>query len=188
MQPRWPGYPAPVGIDPYVPATRAQTPREQMELPPAKAWRPTRPGDIIGLQPQGGAFGYQGPDQGYALKLASRLKNRVVLAAGESWHEAENAAIGVANRRASLFGRAPITDDVELAFLVMGFLPAGLPAAVVQRLTAIRHSFMPDLAHDPAAQRRVAESVAEDVVRSTPEAVRSRMSDGEVLVSIDSLR
>ena len=35
------------------------------------AWSPDRPGDIVGFQPSGDRLGYQGPDQGFAIKIAN---------------------------------------------------------------------------------------------------------------------
>ena len=44
-------------------------------------WRPVRPGDLDGAQPRGPQLGTQGPDQGYALKLANLLRPALRLAA-----------------------------------------------------------------------------------------------------------
>ncbi|HEY4334100.1 MAG TPA: hypothetical protein VGM78_16070, partial [Ilumatobacteraceae bacterium] len=46
------------------------------------SWMPDRPAEIAGRQPSGPRLGYQGPDQGYMLKLAERFRGKVVLSSG----------------------------------------------------------------------------------------------------------
>ena len=46
-------------------------------------WRPDRPGDLGGAQPRGPRLGTQGPDQGYALRLATLLEPALRLQPGE---------------------------------------------------------------------------------------------------------
>ena len=72
--------------------------------------------------PAGAGLGYQGPDQGYALKLAERFEGRLVLAAGEREDDALAGCCAVALRRASLSGRAPVVHDLRLALELFGFL------------------------------------------------------------------
>ena len=45
-------------------------------------WMPDRPAEIEGRQPAGALLGYQGPDQGYVLQLADRLRGRLHRHAG----------------------------------------------------------------------------------------------------------
>ncbi len=52
------------------------------------SWTPTRPGEIEGFQPEGPRLGAQGPDQGYALRIASTLRPKVQVAAGENVDDA----------------------------------------------------------------------------------------------------
>ena len=173
-----------MAVEPFVVSNRDNLPRKGTELPPARRWVPGRPGDLGVGQPEGGQFGYQGPDQGYALRLADLFHDRVALGRGESWHDAEYGVIAVACRRASIFGRAPIKDDLELGFLVWGFLPDGLPQDLVDRLVALRRPVFADVAHDAFDQRRISEAVPEDVLRSTPADVRRRMASGENLITL----
>ena len=66
----------------HVPVRLADKARTGTPIPPAKAWKATRPGDL--RPPAGrGELGRQGPDQGYALLLARRFEDRLVLAPGE---------------------------------------------------------------------------------------------------------
>ena len=89
----------------------------------AASWRADRPGEVVGSgQPSGPALGNQGPDQGYVLKLAESFRDRLVLAPFESAADAITGASAVALRRASLYGRAPVGHDLELALTIFGFL------------------------------------------------------------------
>ena len=105
-----------MAVDPYVAASRESRLRDRTPLPPARAWHTGRPGDIEFDQPMGDGFGYQGPDQGYALKLAERLRRQVTLKDGETWDDARARALDIALRRAALLGRAPISEDLEMGF------------------------------------------------------------------------
>ena len=86
------------------------------------AWMPDRPGELAGRQPPGPRLGYQGPDQGYALTLAARLRPQLRVPAGERVDDAVAGCTAVALRRASLFGRAPVIHDLRIAFTIWGFL------------------------------------------------------------------
>lgn len=88
------------------------------------SWHAFRPGDLVdgGGQPCGDLLGRQGPDQGYALSLARRFEARLRLGEGEHLADAVVGCVGVALKRAALFGRAPISEDLEVAFGVFGFL------------------------------------------------------------------
>ena len=52
-------------------------------------WHADRPGDLKGRQPVGARLGYQGPDQGYGLLLANRVRPELVLQP----HEAADDAV-----------------------------------------------------------------------------------------------
>ena len=68
----------------FVPAPVVDTARSYSSphVVPA-SWSPDRPGDIVGFQPAGERLGYQGPDQGFALKIANGFKDRLHLQPGE---------------------------------------------------------------------------------------------------------
>lgn len=107
----------------YVPVDPADQPRDYESAPRRdKSWEADRPGETIGApMPEGGLYGNQGPDIGYALKLVGLRKDRVKVQADESLHDAEAGAVAVAMRRAGLFGRAPILADIDVAYTVWGF-------------------------------------------------------------------
>ena len=128
-----------------------------------------RPGEVVGGEsPSGPGMGHQGPDQGYALKLAQRFVGRLVLAAGEREDDALAGCCAVALRRASLFGRAPVVHDLRLALELFGFLIDADAALVSWR----RARFAGAAGHHGYhVKLRLAELVSEDTLRSTPAAV-----------------
>ncbi|MCB0957827.1 MAG: hypothetical protein KDB12_16870, partial [Ilumatobacter sp.] len=52
------------------------------------AWMPNRKAELTGFQPSGPQLGYQGPDQGFALKIAAGFRDRLQLAPGEDADDA----------------------------------------------------------------------------------------------------
>jgi hypothetical protein len=104
------------------------------ESPPRRPepWWAERPGDLDAGQPTGAALGWQGPDQGYALVLAARFRDRIHLADGEHVDDVLAGATGIALRRASRLGRAPVIHDLEVALTVWGFLDRDPPAELIQ--------------------------------------------------------
>src|SRR5436190_19114405 len=106
----------------FVPPVMADKPRPTLPIPPAGRWVATRPADLPSAQPRGRRLGSPGPDQGYALLLVQRFHGKLALASGEDEHDAIAGAVAVAMRRASIFGRAPILADLELALGLFGFL------------------------------------------------------------------
>ena len=101
------------------------------------AWRAGRPGEVVdqGGQPWGTRLGSQGPDQGFALRLARAFRPRLRLGPGEQVADVVVGCVGVALKRAALFGRAPVADDLEVAFGLFGFLDEPLvgPALAERR-------------------------------------------------------
>jgi hypothetical protein len=82
------------------------------------SWKPDRPGVVDGPQPYGPRLGTQGPDQGYALVIARRLETELELKPGELAEDAVQGCLGVALKRASLYGRAPVVHDLRPPFKV----------------------------------------------------------------------
>lgn len=134
-------------------------------------WVPVRPGDIEGFQPSGDRLGYQGPDQGYALKLASGFNERLQLQPGEKARDAIAGCLGVATRRASLFGRAPVVHDLTIAFTIWGFL--GRRNA--DELLEMRRPLFAGLGHGHhyTEVRAIADRVPESTLRMSPQEVEA---------------
>ena len=155
------------------------------ESPPRRPdpWLAVRPGDLEGRgQPEGAGFGVQGPDQGYALTLARRLRDQLVLAEGESADDAIAGCLGVALRRAALFGRAPVIDDFRVAFNVFGFLDADPPEELVEfRRPRFAEA---DSSHHYAEVRDLALLVPEATLRMSPDEVAARRADWRALLAL----
>jgi hypothetical protein len=134
-------------------------------------WLADRPGDLVGLQPEGRMLGDQGPDQGFALVLARRFEDRLHLADREHAEDAVAGCVAVATRRASLFRRAPVIHDLEIAFTVWGFLDPSPPAELV----ALRGPLFAAVAHHIhyGEQRAIAHHVPESTLRMSPADVRA---------------
>ena len=128
-----------------------------------------RPGEVVGIEPSvGPGLGNQGPDQGYALKLAERFAGQLVLSAGEREDDALAGCVAVALRRASLFGRAPVMHDLRLALELFGFLDEAGADLVAWR----RGRFAGAAGHHGYHVRlRLADLVPAETLRLTPAAV-----------------
>lgn len=135
----------------YVPVVARDRVRVSERLPTPSSWVADRAGEVRdhGGQPTGPLFGSAGPDQGYALGLFKRLQ----LSLGSvSEDDARAAIVGVAMKRASVFGRAPVLKDLSVAAGLLGFL-GGTPANV------------DGIAHDYLRQRHVVDGFSADQLR-----------------------
>ena len=160
----------------YVPAT-AKAP-SIYRSPPRRddPWVADRPGEVVGSEaPAGPGLGNQGPDQGYALKLAERFAGQLVLAPGERENDALAGCVAVALRRASMFGRAPVMHDVRLALELFGFLDEAADAELV----AWRRDRFAGAAghHGYHVKLRLADLVPAETLRLTPTAVASARTE-----------
>ncbi len=145
----------------FAPILQEDEVRPAYRLGPPAPWRAARPGDLVPGRPAavpGG--GSPGPDQGYALLLARRFADRLVLRPGERRDDVLAGAVAIALRRASLLGRAPVAADISLALDLFGFL-AEAPAGLV----AERARLFAGLAHDYSRLRALAASVPEASLR-----------------------
>jgi hypothetical protein len=158
----------------YVPVPLADKPREGEPIPPARRWTPSRPADLKAGQPIGRMLGRPGPDQGYALQLVRRFDDRLAVGSHDEHEDAVAGCVAVALTRASLFGRAPVITDLELAFTVWGYLREVEPPA---ELVAFRKALFEGARHDYTAQRAIVDRVPETTLRLTPAAVRDRLGD-----------
>ena len=138
------------------------------ESPPRRrsSWLSGRPGEVVdGGQPRGDRLGSQGPDQGYMLLLARRFEGQLSLTDGEHERDALAGAVGVALKRASLFGRAPVVHDLTVALTIWGFMGVA-PAELVERR---RHLFEEVWhPHHYDAVRRIVDLVPEAALRQSP--------------------
>ena len=134
------------------------------------SWHPDRPAEIRGRQPAGTRLGFQGPDQGFGLRIAESLRSAVRPQAGESVEDALRGALLIGLRRASLFGRAPVVHDLRIALTMWGWLDASPPAELVE---ARRHAFagVANQAHHYEQGRALVDQVPEATLRMSPQQV-----------------
>jgi hypothetical protein len=123
-------------------------------------------------------FGNQGPDQGYALVLAERFHGRLLLTENEDEHDVVAGCLGVGLARASLFGRAPVIHDLELAFGLWGYLDTA-----PDDLVAFRKPLFAGASHHYWDQRAIADLVPESTLRLTPAEVRRRLGEWRSLIN-----
>jgi hypothetical protein len=159
----------------FVPTLPEDQVRDAYQLEQPRPWQADRPADFQpGRLVTGHGRGVQGPDQGYALRLARRFEEKLSLASGESFEDVSAAGVAIALRRASLFGRAPVIADLELAFSLLGCLGssgergvggAGAAADAPADLVAWRAARSKGLSHHPVEARELAEAVPESTLR-----------------------
>jgi hypothetical protein len=163
----------------FVPITETDQVRPAYRLATPLDWRQDRVAEVRGpVHPKGRVLGVPGPDQGYALLLAHKLfEDKLELTEGIT---AEDALVGcaeVASARASLFGRAPVAKDIELALLVFGFL-----RAAPSELVAWRAPLFKAAAHHYGQQRQIVAVVPEETLRLMPDEVRGRVGEWRSLL------
>jgi hypothetical protein len=141
-----------------------------------EAWLPDRPGVVDGPQPTGPLLGAQGPDQGYALTLARRLTPKLRLQEGERLDDAIRGCVLIALRRASLYSRAPVVHDLNLAFTIWGYLDEQPPADLLARRRELFEG-VGNVLHHYAAGQVIADLVPEETLRLTPDAARAAYPD-----------
>lgn len=154
----------------YAPSSNDHTPfYESPDVVPT-SWSAARPGAVDGLQPNGPFLGYQGPDQGFVLTIAERLRPRICTSTGEHIDDAIAGSIGIALRRASMFSRAPVVHDLTIALTMWGWFDQSPAAELVklrrQAFAGLRHG-----AHHYGAARRIVDAVPESTLRATPDQV-----------------
>ena len=165
----------------YVPVQHADQPRRPLAIPPGRRWMADRPADLQRGQPLGPRFGRPGPDQGYAFNLAERFQDKLRLIEGEHEEDAVAGAAAVALRRASMFGRAPVIHDLELAFGLFGYLDDA-----PEDLLAWRRALFAGAAHQYWEQRQIVDTVPAETLRMTPAQVRSRLHEWRTLTGADT--
>ena len=117
--------------------------------------------------PRGEGFGTPGPDTGWAFRLidAAEVPGRT-----DGFDKVLGALMGA---RASLFGRAPTGEDLEVALLLSG-IGEGLPDHLVER----RERWVEATAHEKPPGRSALAEVG-DLLKHRPPEVRLRVSKPE---------
>jgi hypothetical protein len=159
-----------VPTDPFVAPTLEDAPRQEpnlapgVRMPAAKSWRADRPGDLEAGQPTGTLLGRPGPNVGYALTLARRVRDRLSLGPHESADDALAVIGEVAMKRAAAFGRAPVMADVDIAATLLGY-KGEVDRAFVQWRTRAVHGAQ----HDYEKRRAIVDAVPDPVLRMPPQ-------------------
>jgi len=164
----------------YVPLQSADVVRAVERLPAPLEWFADRPGEITGTrQPDGPQMGNAGPDQGYGIKLARHMADRLQLTAHEHVEDAIAGCLPVALKRAALFGRAPVIYDFEVAYTLWGFL-----GDAPTELVAHRQPMFSEASHHYEDQRAIADAVPDSTLRMTPAQVTESLGEWRSLLSI----
>jgi hypothetical protein len=155
----------------FAPVTERAEVRGAYKLPGAAEWQSHRPADYkpqpnIRHRPN---TGIPGPDQGYALLLAERFHDRLKLTEREHAEDVLAGAVAIALRRASLFGRAPVSHDIEVALRVFGYF-----VAAPEELVDARQRLLAGIAHDYWQQRDLADLIPESTLRLSLAGVEER--------------
>jgi hypothetical protein len=170
-------------FSPVAPSARATYYRSPEHVP--ATWMPDRPGVVDGFQPVAPGLGAQGPDQGFALRIAAQLKPKLKMQPGEHPDDVVRGCLGVALRRASMFSRAPVVHDLVIAFTIFGFFDENPPAELLsmrdEMFEGLRH-----VGHHYAEARAVADLPPESTLRSTADQVASRYpAEWRALLGLD---
>lgn len=160
-----------MGQQPNMELTESDKPRAQLEPPPAKRWRPTKPGLMTSPDqvPVGGRFGTAGPDAGWALRL---------LAAAELPEDDANlrgVLQGLMMARAAALGRGPTLEDLEVGLALCGY-GYDAPEEVVAR----RERWKRAVAHEQRPGRTAVSETEHELLTAKAEQVRWALtrSDG----------
>lgn len=151
-------------IDPPV----QDLPRSVLTPAAPARWSPERPGMITSpdqVSP-GGLFGRPGPDTGWAF--------RIVRQAGlpAEQRRAQPVLVTLMSARASLFGRAPIPEDLEVAQILLGF-EDGAPEAVVNR----GERWLKQARHESVAGAAAAEEAGSELLAMAPGSLRAAIAN-----------
>jgi len=150
-------------------------PRREPEAGPPMRWKPSRPGDLAGPedQPWGGAFGTPGPDPGWAHML---IDARPIEFPPDENSETTRALLAaLVNGRASLLGRAPIPEDVDVALLALGLEPDQLPASLMEPLGESRRFWAGQAAREKIKGASLVAALGPEVLVLTPTELRHRL-------------
>jgi len=155
--------------DPFVAPELDDRPRQEpnlapgVHLPPAQGWRADRPGDLVAGQPTGNLLGRPGPNVGYAVTLAGRLRDSVQLAPHEHAADALAVIAELAMKRAASYGRAPTMPDVEVAATLLGYR-----GEVDDAFAAWRGEVAHGADHEYGVRRALVDAVPDAVLRLPP--------------------
>jgi hypothetical protein len=158
-----------VAQQPNIELDPSDLPREGLDTSPARRWSPAdKPGVITapGQVPRGKGFGTPGPDTGWAKRIVRHME-------GDIDPDLHHVLVALMSARASMFGRAPIPEDLEVAKLLCG-IGEGLPL----ELSARRKTWLAAVPHEKSKGKSAVDEVENDLLRQKPAAVRQTLTLG----------
>ena len=160
-----------MGQEPNIELGASDAPKATAKPGVPRRWSPDRPAEIKSPADMrwGGAFGRPGPDTGWAIKLIRDCDwDR-----SERGAESERVLAAVVGARASMFGRAPTPQDVEVGLLLMGLRPDDVPPVVGKRLAEERNVWLDKSAHEHSKGSAFLASLDPALVSASPDRVRT---------------
>lgn len=160
----------------FAPIAEQDVVREGYQLSVPAPWVPHRPGETRPAPREREAgLGIPGPDQGYALELATRFQDRLSLEPGERADDVLAGAVAIALRRASIFGRAPVLADIELPLVLFKYLVGEQGTWPAGDLLAWRREHFVGAAHDYWRRRALADALPGTTLRLRPQSLAERL-------------
>jgi len=162
----------------FAPIQEQQQVREVQRIGVPAPWTLHRPGEHR-PGPQSGrqaGLGIPGPDQGYALELATGFVDRLALEPDERVEDVLAGAVAIALGRAAMFGRAPVGADIELALVLFGYLARDDGTSAPRELVTFRRQRFAGADHDYWRRRALADEVPDDALRLSPQAARKTLA------------
>ena len=147
-----------------------------------RVWNADRPGDVFtDGQPHGDLFGSQGPDQGFAIKLARSFEADLQLADNEHAADVMAGCVAVALKRASAFGRAPTVHDLRCAYSIFGYLGSADP-----ELVELRQQLFEGVAHPHhyAERRAIVDAVPTEFLRQPHSKILESAADWRSILQL----
>ncbi|MDH3259519.1 MAG: hypothetical protein OEM81_07475 [Acidimicrobiia bacterium] len=157
-----------MGQQPNIELDASDLPRSVLEPGVARRDGGGRPGEITepGGASLGGAFGRPGPDSGWVLRIVRATEF------DRSGAGIEAVVASVAAARAAHHGRGPTSSDVEVALILLGLRPEGIPEDVVAQLSLARVKWLSKAAHERVKGRSFLSQLSPGLLSADPERVR----------------
>lgn len=157
-----------MGQQPNFELDASDLPRVSLEPGVARRSAVARPGEITTPEEtvSGGAFGRPGPDTGWVIRLVKATEF------DRSERGIEGVVASVAAARAAHNGRGPTSSDVEVALILLGLRPEGIPDDVVTQLSSARAKWLHKAAHEKVKGRSFLAQLSPGLLSADPERVR----------------
>ena len=157
-----------MGQQPNIELAASDLPRGGLEPGVARRAGGVRPGEINtpAEAVSGGAFGRPGPDTGWVVRIVKAAEF------DRSERGVEGVVASVAAARAAHNGRGPTSSDVEVALILLGLRPEGIPDDVVSQLSSARTKWLRKASHEKVKGRSFLAQLSPGLLSADPERVR----------------